>query len=53
MADESATEFLARVEARAKELYALSDQGEWDDLPEWMQRQWINAAGRELRGKED
>lgn len=49
---ESAMDFLARVEARAKELYAVSDQGRWEDLPEWMQKQWINSAGRELRGEE-
>lgn len=49
---ESPEDFLARVEARAKELYALSDQGEWDDLEPWMQESWINAAGRELRGEE-
>lgn len=41
-------EFLAKVEARAKELYALSDQGEWDDLPRWMQASWINAAREDL-----
>lgn len=52
MTDRDAMEFLARVEARAKELYALSDQGDWDDLPEWMQASWINAAGRELRGED-
>lgn len=49
---EAATEFLKRVEARAKELYAISNQGEWDDLPAWMQESWINAAGRELRGED-
>jgi hypothetical protein len=50
--DEGATDFLARVEARAKELYALSNQGDWDDLAPWMKESWINAAGRELRGEE-
>ena len=52
MADGDATEFLAQVEKRAKELYALSDQGEWDDLDQTLQAFWINAAGRELRGEE-
>jgi hypothetical protein len=47
---ESAEDFLARVEARAKELYAISNQGEWEDLGEFEQCQWINAAGAELRG---
>lgn len=49
---ESAEDFLERVAARAKELYAMSDQGDWDDLGEWEQSMWINAAGRELRGEE-
>lgn len=48
---ESAESFLRRVEKRAKELYALSDQGEWADLAEPLQRQWINVAAAELRGE--
>lgn len=48
---ESAMDFLERVKARAKELYAASNQGDWDAPPAWVQRQWINAAGEELRGK--
>jgi hypothetical protein len=47
MAD--AMEFLEKVEKRAKELYALSDQGRWEDLGEFEKRAWINAAGAELR----
>lgn len=42
-------EYLSRVTARAKEMYALSDQGEWDDLPTWMQAMWISHADEELR----
>lgn len=49
MAAEDAMELLAKVTARAKELYEVSDQGEWDDLPSWMQKAWIDAADRELR----
>lgn len=45
---ESAMDFLERVIARARELYALSDQGEWDDLEPWMQASWINAARADL-----
>jgi hypothetical protein len=45
--------FLKRVEERAKELYALSDQGAWEDLGQWEQSMWINAAQRELRGEGD
>jgi hypothetical protein len=41
--------FLEQVEERAKELYAMSDQGEWEDLSPALQAMWINAAGRELR----
>lgn len=47
-----AMEFLKRVEERAKELYALSDQGAWDDLHPSLQAYWIDYAGRELRGEE-
>jgi hypothetical protein len=38
------------IVARARELYALSDQGEWGDLPEWMKRAWIEAAEEESKG---
>lgn len=47
-----ATEFLQQVEERAKELYALSNQGRWEDLDPSLQEHWINAAGRELRGED-
>lgn len=50
---ESAQDFLKRVEARAKELYALSNQGAWRDLHPALQKQWIRAADRELRGGKD
>lgn len=49
---ESALDFLARVEAKAKELYAASRQGPWDELAEPLQRMWIDAAGDELRKEE-
>lgn len=49
---ESAMDFLKRVEERAKELYALSDQGPWEALPEWMQASWIEAAKRDLKGED-
>lgn len=47
---EDAIAFLARVEARAKELYAASRQGPWNELAEPLQRMWIDAAADELRG---
>lgn len=34
----------AQILARAKELYALSNQGPWEALAEWMQLFWIEAA---------
>ncbi len=49
MSDEPAMGYLERVKQRAIELYNLSDQGEWDDLPAWMQETWTNAADQELR----
>ena len=39
------------VETKAKELYALSDQGEWQDLSQQMQQMWINSTRRELEEK--
>lgn len=33
--------------AEAKRLYELSDQGAWEDLPQWMQNNWLEAAKRE------
>lgn len=50
--EESAMDFLKRVEARAKELYALSNQGTWTDLDTPLQEVWINSARRELEGKD-
>lgn len=44
-----AMEFVKKVEARAKELYASSDQGRWEDLDPILQAFWINSAGDELR----
>lgn len=43
--------FLDQVAARAKEMYAISDQGRWEDLHPDLQAMWINAAGEELREK--
>jgi hypothetical protein len=41
--------YLDRVTERAKELYALSDQGAWEELHPSLQAMWINAADNELR----
>jgi hypothetical protein len=49
---ESPEVFLIRVERRAKELYAASNQGSWDDLGEKLQKVWINSAKANLEGKE-
>ena len=48
MPEGDAMAYLQRVADRAKELYALSDQGPWEALPEWMQASWIEAAKRDL-----
>ena len=49
MKTESGLDYLERVKVRAKELYAMSDQGEWDDLEVWIQERWINAADKDLK----
>lgn len=46
-------EYLKRVHERAKELYELSNQGKWEDLPEALQRMWIRAASEEIKEKDD
>ncbi len=43
---------LKKVENLAKEMYAASDQGAWEDLPAYLQRFWIDHAGRELNAEE-
>lgn len=44
-----AVAYLQLVEDRARELYALSDQGPWEALPPALKQAWINAADKELR----
>lgn len=48
---DDAMAYLEEVKARAKELYALSDQGEWEELHPSLQAFWISYAGRELKGE--
>lgn len=46
-----AIQYLKQVEERAKELYAMSDQGPWAQLHPDFQKMWINMADEELRPK--
>lgn len=48
-----ATAYLKKVEDRARELYALSDQGPWEALAPWMQQSWIGAADEEIKAEND
>lgn len=50
--EESEESFLKRVEARAKELFEMSEQGSWDDLDTALQTVWINSARSELEGND-
>ena len=44
-----AMKYLALVETRARELYEMSNQGEWEELKPPYKALWIQAAHRELR----
>lgn len=50
---EDAMAYLARVEAEAKRLYALSSQGPWEALLPSLQALWINHARASLRENDD
>lgn len=48
-----AMEYLDKVKGRAKEMYALSDQGLWEDLHPDLQAFWIAAADEEIKNEQE